>query len=467
MYQKENNSWIKHLDFTLIDVLCTLLAFYLAYYLYVEDNFLAEFYKRLSVVVVLLDIVIALFTEAYTGILRRKWKKELMDTIKHYFIVFLALQVYLYMTKQTFWTSRFMTALFFGFAVAFSFIARTLWKRHVLKRLKESSGSAKLLLMSASDGIAEMIHSFQAEPMLDHVVVGAVSLDKDLSGQTINGVPVVASMDNLYHYLTENVVDEVFLSSPDQDLVERLSEIFLEMGITVHINLLEISSMMPNRVIERCSRYMVLTSSMRIAGPRQLLLKRAMDMIGSFIGLVFTGIAFVIFAPIVKKQSPGPIFYTQKRVGKNGRVFKMYKFRTMCVDADKKLDELKKNNEMQGPMFKMEDDPRIFKIGHFMRKHSIDELPQFWNVLKGDMSLVGTRPPTVEEYEIYDLHHRARLGSKPGITGLWQVSGRNDITDFEQIVRLDTRYINEWTLGLDIRILLRTVKIVFTGKGAK
>ncbi len=223
---------------------------------------------------------------------------------------------------------------------------------------------------------------------------------------------------------------------------------------------------MPNKMVEHYGRYMVLTSSMKIATTRQLFLKRAMDIVGSLVGLLFTGIAFLIFAPIVKLQSPGPIFYSQTRVGKNGRQFKFYKFRTMVVGADAMKKDLMAQNEMKGLMFKMENDPRIFGIGKFMRKYSIDELPQFWNVLKGDMSLVGTRPPTVEEFKQYELHHKARLGIRPGLTGMWQVSGRSDIKDFEKIVALDTQYILNRSLGMDMRILFRTVLVVLTGKGS-
>ncbi|MBR5127754.1 MAG: sugar transferase, partial [Roseburia sp.] len=232
-------------------------------------------------------------------------------------------------------------------------------------------------------------------------------------------------------------------------------------------NLVHESKLMPNKVVEKCGPYLVLTSSMCIATPRQLFIKRCMDIVGSLVGLLITGIAFLIFAPIIKKQSPGPIFFSQTRVGKNGRQFKIYKFRSMYTDAEERKKELMEQNKMQGLMFKMDDDPRIFPIGKFMRKFSIDELPQFWNVLKGDMSLVGTRPPTLDEFAQYEAHHCARLGNKPGLTGMWQVSGRSKITDFEEVVSLDTAYISNWNLAMDVRILFKTVKVVLLGRGAE
>ena len=191
-----------------------------------------------------------------------------------------------------------------------------------------------------------------------------------------------------------------------------------------------------------------------------------MDIAGSLVGLVFTGAAFLVFAPVIRTQSPGPVFYSQIRVGRNGRQFRIYKFRSMYPDADARKNELMKDNKMEGQMFKMDNDPRIIPIGHFIRKHSIDELPQFLNVLKGDMSLVGTRPPTLDEWERYSPHHRARMSAKPGLTGLWQVSGRSEITDFEEIVRMDTEYINNWSLMTDIRLMAKTVVVVFRGDGA-
>ena len=194
-----------------------------------------------------------------------------------------------------------------------------------------------------------------------------------------------------------------------------------------------------------------------------------MDIAGGLVGCIFTGIIYIFIAPIMKVKSPGPVFFSQVRMGKNGKPFKIYKFRSMYMDAEERKKELmEKNNIKDGLMFKMDDDPRIIKgIGHFIRKTSLDEFPQFWNILKGDMSLVGTRPPTMDEWDEYELHHRRRLAIKPGLTGMWQVSGRSEITDFEEVVELDTKYIEQWSIGLDIKILFKTVTVVFTGSGAK
>ena len=197
-------------------------------------------------------------------------------------------------------------------------------------------------------------------------------------------------------------------------------------------------------------------------------MKRTMDILGGIVGCMITAILCIFVGPAIYLASPGPIFFSQDRIGKNGRIFKMHKFRSMYLDAEERLKELKNQNERDDDfMFKIENDPRIIPIGHFLRKYSIDELPQFLNVLIGDMSIVGTRPPLEDEYERYALHHKARLSIKPGLTGMWQVSGRSDIKDFEKVVALDTQYISDWSLGLDIRIILKTIAVVFGGKGSK
>ena len=218
-----------------------------------------------------------------------------------------------------------------------------------------------------------------------------------------------------------------------------------------------------------------MTTSVNAVSAKQLFVKRTIDILAGLAGCLLTGVVALFVGPAIYLKSPGPIFFSQIRVGKNGRKFKLYKFRSMYLDAEERKKELMEQNRVSdGLMFKLEYDPRIIGsekgkgkgIGNFIRKTSLDEFPQFWNVLKGDMSLIGTRPPTVDEWEKYELHHRARLAIKPGITGMWQVSGRSDITDFEEVVRLDTEYIENWSIGLDIKLLLKTVLVVLKGSGS-
>jgi exopolysaccharide biosynthesis polyprenyl glycosylphosphotransferase len=209
----------------------------------------------------------------------------------------------------------------------------------------------------------------------------------------------------------------------------------------------------------------VVTFSSREFDAKELTIKRMFDIAGGIVGVVLMLIAAVFVGPLIKLESPGPLFFKQKRVGKNGRYFYIYKFRSMYMDAEERKAALMEKNEMNGLMFKMEDDPRITKVGKFIRKTSIDELPQFINVLKGDMSLVGTRPPTVNEFQQYEGHHKRRLSVKPGITGMWQAYGRNTVKDFEDVVKMDLDYIDNWSLGLDIKILCKTVVTVFTVGG--
>ena len=196
--------------------------------------------------------------------------------------------------------------------------------------------------------------------------------------------------------------------------------------------------------------------------------RRAQDIFFSLLALIALSPLMLLTCIAVWIDSPGasPVF-SQLRVGRNGKLFRLYKFRSMCPNAESKLNDLLQDNEMDGPVFKMKDDPRITRVGHFIRKTSIDELPQFFDVLRGDMSLVGTRPPTVDEYKQYESHHKRRLSMKPGITGLWQVSGRSNIEDFEEVVKLDVTYIDNWSLWNDVKILFKTVYVVFAGRGAK
>ena len=193
--------------------------------------------------------------------------------------------------------------------------------------------------------------------------------------------------------------------------------------------------------------------------------KRLIDIVCSFVGILVLSPLFIIIAIIVKFTSKGPIFFSQKRVGRNGKEFDMYKFRSMVVNAEELKEKLAAQNEMSGPMFKMKDDPRVTKVGKFIRKTSIDELPQLWNILKGDMSLVGPRPSLPKEVAQFEDWMYKRLEVKPGLTCYWQVSGRNNI-DFEDWMKLDIRYVEEKNLWIDIKLIFKTVGVLFGDKNA-
>jgi lipopolysaccharide/colanic/teichoic acid biosynthesis glycosyltransferase len=192
-------------------------------------------------------------------------------------------------------------------------------------------------------------------------------------------------------------------------------------------------------------------------GEIPLAVKRLMDVGGAAMGLVFCGFAYAIFARRIKRETAGSVIFRQTRVGQNGRHFTLYKFRTMDATAEEQHEELLEQNEMKGHIFKIRQDPRITPLGRVLRRLYIDELPQFWNVFKGEMSLVGTRPPVPTEVALYEPHHKRRLSMKPGITGLWQLYGNDEVTDFEEIVELDCRYIDTWSLLQDCRIIFRTI----------
>ncbi len=470
MYERQKKSWVKHLDFLILDLLCLEVTFYISCLIRLGSFYNArgmrEYYNRLAVLLLLLDGCIVFLTEAYTGILRRNKIQELKAVVMHCTTVFAGVTVYLWGTKQSEIYSRQVILVFWALSIVVEYFSRCLWKIYIRQRMIRGKRFSKLIVVTEERYAEQCISDFQHNRYKEFEVIGVVVVDVDRTGDEICGVSVVASADSFLEYVRVNVVDEIFINGNTRESSEALANELLELGLTVHFNLVRESQLMPNKLVEHCGKYLVLTTSMKIATNRQVFMKRCMDIAGSLVGLFLTGIAFVVFAPIVKIQSPGPVFYAQTRIGKNGRRFRFYKFRTMVVGADDMKKDLMEQNEMDGLMFKLEEDPRIFGVGKFMRKYSIDELPQFWNVLKGDMSLVGTRPPTEDEFEQYELHHRARLGMRPGLTGMWQVSGRSDIKDFEEIVALDTQYISNWSLSMDLRIILRTVGVVLTGKGS-
>jgi len=277
---------------------------------------------------------------------------------------------------------------------------------------------------------------------------------------------------NCIEYAKHNPFDEVLISVNSERFItngiHKIVEELVNMGIVVSFKLQFPSAEgMSLAEINKLSNIYVASFVDREYSFLEIIVKRIMDIFGSLVGLLITFVVGIFVTPAILIESPGPLLFKQKRIGRNGRVFTIYKFRSMYKDAEARKSELMKKNKMKGLLFKVDEDPRITRVGKFIRKTSIDELPQFFNVLIGDMSLVGTRPPTLDEYNQYSSYYKRRLSFRPGITGIWQTSGRNDVTNFDEVMEMDLQYIQEWSILLDIKLLLKTIVVVVTGRGAE
>lgn len=471
MYRQTKNGLGKHWDFIIVDIFALELSLFLAYFIRNGGSLPMgdSLYRNLILFLPMLHIVVAFVFGNYSGILRRGYLQELSAVLVHCLLMAGFLLLYFFIVQTTDQYSRTVLVLTGTFSFVSMYVGR-LVLRFLIKHMDETSLSLPYMLVVTQAAQAESVVQELKRICYNRFrLTGVVYTDQTVpAGSMVLDVPVVADLSTYGEYMRQQVVDEIFiaLKLSDPCLPQVVSPIE-ETGTTAHLNVPSLFPASFPQTVSQFGHYTAITSSPKLVTRTQMALKRIMDIAAAVVGLLATGIAFLFVAPIIKIQAPGPVFFSQMRVGKNGRPFKIYKFRSMYVDAEERKKELMAQNQMQGLMFKMENDPRIFPFGHFIRKASIDELPQFWNILKGDMSLVGTRPPTLDEYKQYELHHKFRLAFKPGITGMWQVSGRSSITDFEEVVKLDSEYIRNWSIGLDIKIILKTVKVVLLREGAE
>ena len=475
MYKKANEGWFKYLDFIILDSLCLQISFIAAYLIRQESfrPYRTFLYRNMAILLFMFQIIITFFFDSFKDVLKRGYYKEFIETLRHTSLVILFTVFYFFLTQTGELYSRIillLTGLFYAFSTYF---IRLFWKRHLKNSGLSNKGKRSLLIITYKNMVTSVLDNIYSHNYEGFQISGIVIADANMTGDEIDGIPVVSDIKNIVDYVCHKWVDEVLINLPREfsPLEDTVSN-FIEMGITVHQNIIDITTFNEQKQrVERMGGYTVLTTSINMASSKQLFVKRAMDIAGGFIGCIIAAFLYLILAPCIYFYSPGPILFSQVRVGKNGKKFKIYKFRSMYIGAEKRKKELAAQNRIKdGMMFKMDHDPRIIGgekgFGNFIRNYSLDEWPQMWNVLKGDMSLVGTRPPTLDEWEKYELHHRARLSIKPGLTGLWQVSGRSSITDFEEVVKLDKKYITEWNFKLDIKILLKTVSVVAYKEGA-
>jgi exopolysaccharide biosynthesis polyprenyl glycosylphosphotransferase len=333
---------------------------------------------------------------------------------------------------------------------------------------REGGFTKKILVVGSGEKAQRFIASTREHAEWKMDLVGFIDFDKARVGKQILGSQVLGTPDSLLDVLHEHVVDEVVYAVPTQQLSQCTDMLALceQEGIRAVILSNFFSSLVAQIQTEIQYDQPVLIYSTTRHKEWQLLVKRLFDIVFSGVLLIFALPVVLFLILLIKLQDNGPILFWQNRVGQNGDLFKFPKFRSMVIDAEALQAKLMEKNEMKGAAFKLTNDPRITKVGRFMRKYSLDELPQLWSVLKGDMAVVGPRPPLESELPKFDSWHRRKLSVKPGLTCLWQVSGRSTITEFDEWVRLDLAYIDNWSLWLDFKILAKTGPAVLSGRGA-
>ena len=495
MYKRRVRGWSQHTDFMLLDDLCVFVSLLIGFLIVQKEGVLvSRFFWRMVLEAALVNLVVMIVLDTYHNVLHHTPWDEMVRLLGQTGYVLLVLLVFR-LLSQTADADLPRIALYaVPLYILSCYIMRQAYKRFLKKKHHILNRHSLLIALEASQiptviprilrsnygvyrfsGIALM----GADPSEEEAREALSSLrDQYPEAETI---PIVAAADTLEQYLTNNWVDEVYLDVPPKaELPVELINSLMRMGITIHTaltNLDDIESRHKN--VEWICGHLTITTSLGYITGRDVFLKRLMDIAGGLVGSLITVILTPFVGLAIWLSDPGPIFFAQTRIGENGKKFQIYKFRSMYMDAEARKKQIAQNSGQEDQlMFKLERDPRIIGqkelrdgrwkkgVGGWIRDLSLDEFPQFFNVLKGDMSLVGTRPPTVDEWERYEPFHRSRMSTRPGITGLWQVSGRSKIRDFDTVVRLDREYIENWSLREDIYILFKTVWVVLTRRGA-
>lgn len=486
MELKRKKSWIKHYDFILADfivlqishILANLIRYRTSSYGGMGYAFNLPIFKNEVIFLTVCLVASITFGDPYKNVLKNSKYVEFVKTFKHTLKMAMVNIVMIFFLQLGNDSSRSVVLMTWGIYFILEYFARQIQKTYLKKIIKHYGARRAMIVYTSSSNVKRVMNNLVTKEYVGYFVSAIFLSDYDGSIQEVGGVKVLGDEDDMIKYASHNWVDSALVAIHDRKKSIHLRDLFDAMGITTH-TIISSVDIHHNEYIQKLGNYIVSSNTYRTIPIGQKIIKRVIDIVGGVVGCIATGILILIIGPMIYIKSPGPIIFSQKRIGKNGKLFTMYKFRSMYMDAEERKKELMKQNKISdGMMFKMEDDPRIIGsekkdkngnpkgIGNFIRKTSLDEFPQFFNVLKGDMSLVGTRPPTIDEWNKYSPHHRKRMAIRPGITGLWQVSGRSNITDFEEVVKLDSEYIDNWTITEDLHIIVKTFTSVLAHEGA-
>lgn len=475
MYKHAVQGWLKHLDFIALDELCLVSSLILASGLDAFPRRLQnEAFYYLILNAALVDFFVAIALNTMDNVLYRGYYKEFAATFRHVFYVIVFFAALMHLQQNQVASVAEMDIAIVVLYFLSSYTLRVAWKRFLRRKPWGKGARQRILIVTSSQAAPEILKRMNRASFERYQVAGLVMVDRDIKGESVGGVPVVANLSDAAEYLCREWTDEVFFFKVSLD--ERCADLLekcREMALTVHLYLALQGVNEGKQTVEHIAGYEVLTANINMMSAGDAFLKRSFDIVAGLFGSLVTLVLMAVIAPALKKASPGPLLFKQTRIGENGRKFKMYKIRSMYMDAEERKAQYAADNaHADGMMFKMDFDPRVIGnrvlpdgtrkkgIGDFIRRTSLDEFPQFFNVLKGEMSMVGTRPPTLDEWEKYEFHHRARMSVKPGLTGLWQINRDKDHMPFDEVVKLDTEYIATWSIGNDLRIIAQTVGAV-------
>lgn len=441
----------------------------------VGGGYMNELHFSTCMCFMFISVIYSLVLDWNKGFLKRGYMVEMVAILKYNIVMVVGVATFLFVTSQAEPFSRMVWGYVFVFNIILTFAGHILVKKILRKYYRSEHSRIKVMIVINNIvDINQLLKNLEDELPMNYDITAIATWMQGTEQQLCFRNKTLLQ----YNALDEEEVisrakqlplDEVFIkmSGVDTVKIQNLIREFESMGVICHYSIEIAEWNSKESGIGKFGNYTVVSYSIYHIDYRRRMIKRVIDLIGGSIGLILTLIIYPFIALAIKCNSKGPVLFSQIRVGKNGRRFKIYKFRSMYLDAEERKQQLMDQNKMSGYMFKIDNDPRITSVGRFLRKTSLDEFPQFYNVLRGDMSLIGTRPPTEDEFEQYSPYYRRRLCMTPGLTGLWQVSGRSNIDNFEDVVKLDLEYIDNWSLTLDAKILLKTIWVVLIGRGAK
>jgi len=455
----------------LIDVILTVLVFIFSFGL--RNIFVigvnADFYSHLALLPLLLVFVVTFLS--YSGAYQSPRYMSLMGygwVVLRGLFLSIALMLMLLFVLKIQYVSRYVIVLFAILEFVVIFGVRAVLRWYFISSLKNGTNFLRVLIVGTGDRAKECAEELRKQSEWGIKIIGYLDPDYDRVGQHVIDAPVIGTVNDITRCLKNSVVDEVIIAIPRSLLkdVEHIAQTCEEEGIKLRF-MADLFNLEPAHIhLIQIGKIPLLTLESVAQDEIKLLVKRCVDLILTLLAMPILLPITGIIAIAIKLDSPGPVFFVQQRVGLKKRLFPMLKFRSMTQDAEEKMKEIEHLNEAEGPIFKMTNDPRVTRAGLFLRKTSLDELPQLFNVFKGQMSLVGPRPMSIRDVDLFDMGiQRKRFSVKPGITCIWQVSGRSNLP-FEKWLELDLRYIENWTLWLDIKILFKTIPAVFMSKGA-